>query len=217
MPENPWALIFDPKYAAKLKSCGVNILDSASEVLPIALLYAGKAPYSKDAKDYDAAKQVLTASRPFATRFSSSEYINDLASGALCVVMGFSGDINIARARAIEANPKAPPAIQALVPKGGATLFFDTMAIPKDAPHPGNAHRFINYILRPEVHAALTQKVFYANPNAASLKFVRKDVAENKTIFLSDADKARMTPPDAVPQDVRRVQTRIFTNFKAGR
>jgi putrescine transport system substrate-binding protein len=158
---------------------------------------------------------MLKSVRPYVTRFSSSGYINDLASGQLCVVMGYSGDINIARARAIEANPKTPPAIEALIPKGGAPLFFDTMAIPKDAPHPNNAHLWINYILRPEVAAGLTNKVFYANPNAASLKFVKKGVAENKTIFLSDADKQRMTPPDAVPQDIRRVQTRIFTSFKA--
>jgi putrescine transport system substrate-binding protein len=132
-------------------------------------------------------------------------------------VMGYSGDINIARARALEADPKSAPAIEAQIPKGGATLFFDTMAIPKDAPHPNNAHLWINYILRPEVAASLTNKVFYANPNAASLKFVKKDVADNKTIFLADADKKRMTPPDSVPQDIRRVQTRIFTNFKAGK
>ena len=217
MPDNAWNLIFDPKYAARLKGCGVNFLDSASEVLPVAMLFAGKPAYSRNAADYDAAAKVLTSVRPFVARFSSSGYINDLASGQLCAVMGYSGDINIARARAIEANPKAPPAIEALVPKGGATLFFDSMAIPKDAPHPGNAHKFINYILRPEVAAALTNKVFYANPNAASLKFVKKDVAENKTIFLSDADKTRMTPPDAAPQDIRRVQTRIFTSFKAGK
>ena len=103
------------------------------------------------------------------------------------------------------------------MPKNGGLLFFDVMAIPKDAPHPQNAHKWINYILRPEVDAGLTNKVFYANPNKASLKFVKKDVATNKTIFLADADKARMTPPDAVPQAIRRVQTRIFTNFKAGR
>ena len=107
--------------------------------------------------------------------------------------------------------------IEALIPSGGATLFFDTMAIPKDAKNVANAHKFINYILRPEVHASLTNKVFYANPNAASIKFVTKEVAENKTIFLSDTDKRRLTPPDAVPQDSRRVQTRVFTNFKAGR
>ncbi|HEV7577853.1 MAG TPA: extracellular solute-binding protein [Caldimonas sp.] len=217
MPDNAWSLIFDPKYASKLKGCGVNFLDSASEVLPVALLYVGKPPYSANAADYDAAAKMLQTVRPYVTRFSSSGYINDLAGGSLCAVMGYSGDINIARARALEANPKQPAAIEALIPKGGATLFFDSMAIPKDAKNVANAHLFINYILRPEVAAALTNKVFYANPNAASLKLVKKDVAENRTIFLSADDKARMTPPDAVPQAIRRVQTRIFTNFKAGR
>ena len=217
MPDNAWSLIFDPKYAAKLKGCGVNFLDSASEVLPVAMLYVGKPAYSTKAADYDAAAAMLKSVRPFVTRFSSSGYINDLASGQLCAVMGYSGDINIARARAASANPNAAPAIEALMPKGGATLFFDTMAIPKDAPHPGNAHLFINYILRPDVAASLTNKVFYANPNAASLKFVKKEVADNKTIFLSDADMKRLTPPDAAPQDIRRVQTRIFTGFKAGK
>jgi putrescine transport system substrate-binding protein len=217
MPDNAWSLIFDPKYAAKLKSCGVNFLDSASEVLPVAMLYVGKPAYSTNAADYDAAAKMLQTVRPYVTRFSSSGYINDLAGGSLCAVMGYSGDINISRARALDANPKQPATIEALIPKGGATLFFDTMAIPKDAKNVANAHLFINYILRPEVAAALTNKVFYANPNAASLKFVKKDVAENKTIFLSADDKARMTPPDAVPQAIRRVQTRIFTNFKAGR
>ncbi len=217
MPANAWSLLFDPKYAAKLKSCGISFLDSASEVLPVAMLYAGKPAYSKVAADYDAAATLLKGVRPFVTRFSSSGYINDLAAGQVCVVMGFSGDINIARARAIELNPKAAPVIEALVPIGGATLFFDSMAIPKDARHVANAHRFIDYILRPEVHASLTNKVFYANPNAAALKFVKKEVADNKTIFLSDADKKRFTPPDALPPDIRRVQTRAFTNFKSGK
>jgi putrescine transport system substrate-binding protein len=217
MPENAWSLLFDPKYAAKLKSCGVNFLDSASEVLPVAMLYVGKPAYSGNAADYDAAAAMLKTVRPYVTRFSSSGYINDLAGGSLCAVMGYSGDINIARARALQANPKQPAAIEALVPKGGATLFFDSMAIPKDAKNVANAHLFINYVMRPEVAAALTNKVFYANPNAASLKHVKKAVAENKTIFLPPADLARMTAPDAVPQAIRRVQTRIFTNFKAGR
>ena len=217
MPENAWSLIFDPKYAAKLKGCGVNFLDSASEVLPVAMLYVGKPPYSTHAADYDAAAAMLKTVRPYVTRFSSSGYINDLAGGSLCAVMGYSGDINIARARALQANPKQPAAIEALVPTGGATLFFDSMAIPKDAKNVANAHLFINYILRPEVAASLTNKVFYANPNQASLKFVKKDVAENKTIFLPADALARMTAPDAVPQPIRRVQTRIFTNFKAGR
>jgi putrescine transport system substrate-binding protein len=215
MPVNAWNLLFDPKYISKLKSCGVSFLDSASEVLPVAMMYTGKPAYSRHLADYEGAAAMLKTVRPFVTRFSSSGYINDLASGSLCAVMGFSGDINIARNRAAQAQSGAE--IEALIPSGGATLFFDTMAIPRDAKNIENAHRFINYILRPEVHAALTNKVFYANPNTASLRFVKKDVVENKSIFLSDADKKRFIPPDAVPQDVRRVQTRVFTNFKAGR
>ena len=215
MPENPWSLLFDPKYAAKVKSCGVSFLDSASEVIPVAMAYAGKPAFSRTAADYAAAGEVLKKVRPYVTRFSSSGYIEELASGALCVVMGYSGDINIARARALQA--KNGQNIEALVPPSGATLFFDSMAIPADAPHPGNAHLFINYILRPEVHASLTNKVFYANPNKASLKFVAKDVAANKSIFLSPQDLAKMTAPDSLPQDIRRVQTRTFTNFKASK
>ena len=215
MPANPWSLVFDPKYAAKLKSCGVNFLDSASEVLPVAMLHVGKPAFSRTASDYPAAGEMLKKVRPYVTRFSSSGYIDELAGGALCVVMGYSGDINIARARAIQA--KNGQVIEALVPPSGSTLFFDTMAIPADAAHPKNAHLFINYILRPEVHASLTNKVFYANPNKASLKFVAKDVAENKSIFLSAKDLAGMTAPDSLPQDIRRVQTRTFTNFKANR
>jgi putrescine transport system substrate-binding protein len=217
MPENVWSLLFDPVYAAKFKKCGISVLDSASEVVPAALLYAGKDPYSKDAADYDAAAKVLKAIRPFVTRFSSSGYIEEMASGATCVVMGFSGDINIAASRAAGAKSKKPVLIQALVPKTGATLFFDSMAIPRDAKNVDNAHLFINYILRPEVHASLTNKVFYANPNAASLKFVKKEVAENKSIFLEPAAMKTMVAPDALPQPIRKVQTRTFTNFKTGR
>ena len=217
MPDNAWALLFDPQYVSKLKKCGVSVLDSASEVIPAALMYAGKPAYSKDAKDYDEAAKVLKAIRPFVTRFSSSGYIEEMASGATCLVMGFSGDINIARSRAAAAKSKTPVVIEALVPKTGATLFFDTMAIPKDAKNVENAHLFINYILRPEVHASLTTKVFYANPNAASLKFVQKDVAENKSIFLDAAATKTMVAPDALPQAIRKVQTRIFTNFRANR
>ena len=227
MPENAWSLLFDPKYASKLKSCGVSVLDSASEVLPAALLYLGKPPYSREAADYAEAGKLLKSIRPFVTKFSSSGYIEDMVGGATCLVMGFSGDINIARSRAAEAasdtkskskaKPKAPVLIEALVPKAGATLFFDTMAIPKDAKNVENAHLFINYILRPEVHASLTNKVFYANPNAASLKFVQKEVAENKSIFLDAEATKTMVAPDALPQDLRRVQTRTFTSFKAGK
>jgi putrescine transport system substrate-binding protein len=213
MPENPWDLLFKPELASKVKGCGVSVLDSASEVLPVAMAYVGQAPYSRDAKAYEPARKMLMAARPFVTRLSSSGYIDELAKGQLCVVMGYSGDINIARQRAIDS--KTGQDIVALIPPKGATLFFDSMAIPKDAPHPKNAHLFINYILRPEVHAGLTNKVFYANPNAASRKFVKPEVANNPTVFLSATDMAKLTPPDAVPQDIRRLQTRIFTSYRA--
>ena len=215
MPANPWSLLFDPKYASRLRSCGVSFLDSASEVLPVAMLYVGKPGYSRNAADYSAAADMLKKIRPYVTRFSSSGYIDELASGALCAVMGYSGDINIARARAIKAKNGVD--VEALVPPSGATLFFDSMAIPVDAPHPKNAHLFIDYIMRPEVYASLINKVFYANPNTKSLPFIAKDVAANKTIFLSAQELASMTAPDSVPQDIRRVQTRIFTRFKASK
>jgi len=214
MPDDAWELVFNPKYASKLKSCGVSFLDSPSEVIPAALISMGKPAYSKNPADYAAAGKMLQAIRPYVTLFSSSGYINDMANGAVCVALGWSGDINIARQRAIDA--KNGNHIQVLIPKSGAALVFDTMAIPADAPHPNNALLWMNYILRGQVHAGLTNKVFYANPNTASLKFVRKDIADNKTVFLSDADKQRMTAPEQVPADIRRNITRIFTKFKTG-
>ena len=217
MPENVWSLLFDTQYVSKLKSCGVSVLDSASEVVPIALMYTGNSPFSTTEADYKVAADALKAIRPYVTRFSSSGYIEEMASGATCLVMGFSGDINIARARAAEAKSKKPVVIEALVPKLGSTMYFDSMAIPKDAVNVENAHLFINYILRPEVHASLTNKVFYANPNTASLKFVKKEVAENKTIFLDSAVAKIMVPARPLPLALRKVQTRTFTNFKAGR
>ncbi len=214
MPDNAWDLIFNPKYAAKLKSCGVSFLDSPSEVLPAALIYLGKPAYSTVPADYADAGKLLQSIRPYVTLFSSSGYINDMANGAVCVALGWSGDINIARQRAIEA--RNGNVIEVLVPKTSAALVFDTMAIPADAPHPGNAMLWMNYILRPEVQAGLTNKVFYANPNVAGMKFVRKDIAANKTVFLSDADKQRMAAPEAVPADIRRLITRDYTRFKTG-
>ena len=157
---------------------------------------------------------LLRAVRPHVTLFSSSGYINDLANGSLCVSLGWSGDINIARQRAID--NKTGHDIVALVPRTGGLLFFDVMVIPADAPRPGNAHKFINYILRPEVHASLTNKVFYANPNIESKKFVKPEVASNPTVFLPPDDLARMVPPDTLNNDLRRLMTRTFTSFKTG-
>ncbi len=214
MPDNAWDLVFNPKYASKVKSCGVSFLDSPSEILPPALLYLGKNPYSKTASDYQEAGKLLNSIRPYVTLFSSSGYINDMASGSICVALGWNGDINIAKQRAIEA--KNGVKIEALIPKTGGTLFFDTMAIPVDAPHSKNAHAFINYMMKPEVHASLSNKVFYANPNAAAMKHVKKEVAENPTVFLSEEANKKMIAPTAVNNDIRRLITRLYTTFKTG-
>jgi putrescine transport system substrate-binding protein len=214
MPANAWDLVFNPEYVSKLRGCGVSFLDSATEILPAALHYLGKPAYSRNASDYAAAAQMLKKVRPFVTLFSSSGYINDMASGSICVAIGWSGDINIARQRAIDG--KTGQNIEALIPSTGGILFFDVMVIPADAPRPGNAQKFIDYILRPEVHASLTNKVFYANPNPASKRFVKPEVANNPSVFLSPENMAKMVAPDAINNDLRRLMTRTFTSFKTG-
>jgi len=214
MPDNAWDLLFKPEIVAKLQSCGVSFLDSATEVMPAALHYLGKPAYSKNRADYNAAANLLRSVRPHVTLFSSSGYINDLANGSICAAMGWSGDINIARQRAIDG--KTGHEVQALIPKSGGLLFFDVMVIPADAPRPGNAMKFIDYILRPEVNAGLTNKVFYANPVPASKPFVKPAVASNPTVFLAAEDMARMVPPDSLNNDIRRLMTRTFTAFKTG-
>ena len=214
MPDNVWDLVFKPEYISKMKSCGVSFLDSASEVIPAALHYLGKPPFSKSPADYTAAANALKAVRPHVTLFSSSGYINDMANGSICLALGWSGDINIARQRAIDG--KTGQNIQALIPKNGGLLFFDTMAIPVDAAHPGNAAKFINFMLRPENAAANTNKVFYPNPVPESRKHIRPEVANNPTVFLPAADLAKMIAPDSLNNDLRRLMTRTYTSFKTG-
>ena len=217
MPDNAWDLVVKPEYAAKLKGCGVSFLDTASEVIPIALKYLGKDPHSKDAADYKAVGEMLNRVRPFVTRFSGSgsDYIDQMARGQLCAVVGWSGDIYIAKDRAAKA--KRPQALEALLPKSGGLLFFDVMAIPKDAKHPENALKWINYILRPEVHASLTNTVFYANPNKEARKLVKPELANDKSVFPDAAALDTMIVPGVPDQATRRLMTRTFTSFKAGR
>ena len=214
MPDNAWDLVFKPEYISKLKGCGVSVLDSATEVIPAALHYLGKPAYSRNQADYAGVGPLLKSIRPHVTLFSSSGYINDMANGSICVALGWSGDINIARQRAIDG--KTGQKIEALIPKIGGIVFMDVMVIPADAPHPNNAHKFINYILKPEVHAAITNKVFYANPNKESRKFIKPEVANNPTVFPSEADMKNMAMPDAINNDIRRSMTRLYTSFKTG-
>ena len=214
MPANTWDLVFDPKYTNKLKSCGITFLDAPSEVFPIALKYVGKPAHSTNVDDYKLAADMLKKVRPDIKRFSSGGQIDDLASGNVCVALGWAGDFNLARKRSIE--NKSEQNIEALITTMGGYMFMDTMVIPADAKHVDNAHQFINYILRPEVHAGLTNAVTYANPNKAATEFVDAEIRNNKTIFLPQEDVKKLIPPGNVDNATRRVMTRYFTQFKTG-
>ena len=214
MPDNAWELVFNPKYTNKLKSCGITYLDTPTDVFSAALHYIGKPAYSSNAEDYKIAFEMLKKVRPDIKKFNSGGQIDDLASGNVCVAFGWAGDFNMARKRSIE--NKSAQNIVALVPKTGGITFMDAMAIPADAPHPGNAHKFINYILKPQVVAAISNTVTYANPNKAATPFVDAEIKNNKSIFLSDADIAKLIAPEAVDSNIRRVTTRLYTRFKTG-
>ena len=214
MPDNAWDLVFKPEYASKAKACGISMLDSGDELFPAALRYLGKPPYSTNPADYKAAADMLKKIRPYIKTFSSSGYINDLAGGSLCLVLGWNSDIALAAVRAKEAKNGFD--IQPMIPKTGAILFFDTMAIPKDAPHVANAYKFMDYVLRPEVQKDIVNTVTYRNPVRASDKLIDPAILNNKAVFYSPEDMAKMVAPDAVSNETRRVRTRYFTSFKSG-
>ena len=215
MPDNLWDLLYKPEYVSRAKTCGVSVLDSGDEVFAATLHYLGLPPGSASPADYQAAAALLKRIRPYITMFSSSGYINELAAGSLCLSLGWNGDISIAAARAREAGNHNN--IKVLIPREGAVLLFDSMAIPVDAPHRENAYKWISYIYRPEVNAQIVNKVLYANPIPASRPFIRPDVRANGAVFLSPEDLARMVPPDIL-QDaaIRRLRTRLYTTFKTG-
>lgn len=214
LPENVWELLFNPYYTEKLKSCGISYLDSASEVIPAALLAVGLNPYSQKIQDYIEIESTLKKIRNSVRMFSSIDYINYLAEGSLCVAMGWSGDLNSARQQAI--NKKNGVNITVFLPKIGGLLFFDMMAIPSDAVNIDNAHTFINYILRPEVHANLTNTLYYANANLASKKYILSEISKNPTIYLPSHELLKMQIPKPVNNDIRRKVTQVFSNFKTG-
>ena len=213
MPENAWDLVFNPTYTSKLKSCGIAYLDAPSEILPSALRYIGKPPYSTDAADYKAAGDMLAKVRPDVRIFSST-MIDDLSSGKACAAIGWAGDINIARNRAVENQSDIQ--IEALVPATGAILFFDNLAIPKDAKHPGNAQKFINFFLQPQVSASLTNEIAYPVANKAAKEFIKPEMVADKSTFLSDEDMAKRVSPESFTNDARNAMNNVFTEFKKG-
>jgi len=213
LPDNAWDLVFNPEYTSKLKSCGIAYLDSPTEIIPPAMHYLGKNAYSNDPADHKAAGEMLAKVRPDIRMFTST-MIDDLAGGKACVALGWAGDMNIARARAIE--NKSDNDIEVLLPKSGGLIFFDSLAIPKDAKHPKNAAAFIDYYLRPEVSATLTNELSYATANKASIAKVTPEIAENKTVFVDAENMAKMISPSSFSNEARESMSNVYTLFKKG-
>ena len=211
LPDNAWELVFNPEYTAKLKSCGIAFLDSPTEVIPPAMLFLGKNPYSSDPADHKAAGDMLAKVRPHVRLFSST-MIDDLAGGKACVALGWAGDMNIAKARAVE--NKNGNEIVVLIPKTGALAFFDNLAIPKDAKHPNNALAFINYFLKPEVSASLTNELSYPTANKASVASVKPEIANDKTVFLEADNLKKMVAPAGFTNAGRESMSNVFTLLK---
>ena len=214
-PLDSWALIFDPQYASKLASCGISMLDSADEMLPSALSYLGLDPNSTSADDLKKAEELLLAVRPHITYFHSSRYITDLANGDICVAAGYSGDVFQAAYRAEEAENGVN--ISYIISKEGTALWFDMMAIPKDAPNADNAHAFINYIMRPDVIAPITDYVAYANPNKASDELVDPEIRNDPAIYPTDEVLERLYVNVPRPMSAQRLMTRTWSRIKSGR
>ena len=210
-----WDIVFKPDSLAKFKACGVHMLDSSDDIVPAALHYLKLDPNSSDAKDLDKAVDLLTRIRPSVRKFHSSEYLNALASGEICLVVGWSGDIKQSQKRAAEA--KNGVEVGYAIPREGAQMFFDNLAIPKDAPHVAEAHALIDYLLRPDVAAKTSNFVSYANGNLASQKLVDPAILSDRTVYPDAALMERLYVIKAKDAKTQRVMTRLWTRVKTGR
>ncbi|OLS59049.1 polyamine ABC transporter substrate-binding protein [Pseudomonas putida] len=213
-PVDSWDLIFKPEYIGKLKSCGVAVLDNGPELLPIALHYLGLPHHSQDPKDYDKAKDLLMKVRPYISYFHSSKYTGDLANGDVCVVVGFSGDVLQAKNRAEEA--KNGVKVGYSIPKEGAPMWFDMVAMPADAPDEKAGYAYMNYLLQPEVMANISDFVQYANGNQQADALVKPELKANPMIYPKDEVMDKLYALEAMPAKIDRIRTRIWTSIKAG-
>ncbi len=214
-PVNSLAMIFDPAVAAKFKDCGIMVLDAPDDLIPAALRYLGLNPDAKDADSIAKAEALLMKARPNIRKFHSSQYIEDLANGVICVAFGWSGDIVQARQRAIDA--KKGVAVQYRVPKEGALMWFDSFAIPKDAPNPGHALAFIDYMMRPKVIAQASNTVYYPNANMDSTPFVDKDVKADPDIYPPPEVLKTLYTITPYDQASQRLLNRAWTRIKHGK
>jgi putrescine transport system substrate-binding protein len=218
MPDAPldsWKLIFDPAVLSRFKDCGVSMLDDPTDMVGTALLYLGKDPNSESEADLKLAEEALMKIRPFLRTIHSSQYIEQLANGELCIVVGYSGDVLQASDRAAEAGK--PLNIAYSIPQEGALMWFDTLAVPADAPNKQSAHKFIDYLLRPEVAAKNSDFVNFANANAAATALVNEELRNDAGIYPTPEVKARLQPSLAKSAEFTRALNRTWTRFVTGR
>jgi putrescine transport system substrate-binding protein len=210
-----WDLIFRPENLARFKDCGVHMLDSADDIFPAALSYLGLDPNSTAQADLEKAAELLAKVRPYVRKFHSSEYLSALATGEICLVVGWSGDVLQARSRAAEA--KNGIEIGYAIPKEGAQMFFDNLAIPADAAHVAEAHELINYLYRPEVAARNSNFLSYANGNLASQKLIDARILDDKNIYPDEATLSKLFVITARDPANQRIINRLWTRVKMGR
>jgi putrescine transport system substrate-binding protein len=209
-----WDLLLRPENAKRLAGCGITMLDSATDVIPSVLHALHRDPNSIDAGDLAAVAQALGAIRPYIRTFVSSGAVNALAEGSICLALSYSGDVIQAQARAQEAGRGT--VVRYVAPREGAQLWFDMLAVPADAPHRDAALAFIDYLLRPEVIAGITNVVRYPNAVPASLPLVNAALRDDASVYPPAADRARFFTVHAVPAAAARARTRMWARFKAG-
>lgn len=214
VPVDSWDLVFKPENIAKLADCGVALLDAPAEIMATALNYLGLDPNSESADDLKKAEELLTAVRPSIRYFHSSQYIDDLGAGEICLAVGYSGDVFIAKAAAEEAA--AGVEVNYVIPKEGALEWFDMFAIPADAPHVDNAHKFIDFMLRPDIAAANTNYVFYASGNKAALELIDPAIKDDPAIYPTPEVAAKLFNLKAHTPRFDRDLTRAWTRIKTG-
>jgi putrescine transport system substrate-binding protein len=212
-PADSLALVFDPKYAAKLKKCGISLLDSPMDVFGMALIYLKKDPFSKNPADYRAAYDLLKSVRSDIGQFNSGSYIGDLANGDICITLGWSGDVNTARVTALAA--KKPYEIRYVIPNEGSVVWFDMMSVPKDAPNPDAAMKFINFVLSDRESANLTNDTYYPSAIPGARPMIRADVLQDPAVYPSPEQLRKLTPVTPLPVEIMRLETHLWQQLKA--
>lgn len=213
-PVDSWDLLFKPENIAKLKQCGVAMLDSPQEILPIALHYLGLPPNSSKQADYDQATKLMLSIRPYITYFHSAKYMTDIANGDICVAIGYSGSFYQFANRAKEAGNGV--VVQWRLPKEGAPIWFDTFAIPKSAKNVAEAHEFLNNLLDPKVIAPISDFLGYPNPNVPSMQLVSKAISDNADLTPSAEAQKTLYIVQPLAQKAERIRTRAWTQIKSG-